>query len=347
MPEQSPRCAIVVVREVRSQMPEPLSDRPSEDLLRNLIGRLAKAKLKLIRQALLQHFSLKNTRQTWPATFPEALGPADTWLVIVGSKRLLARQILQRFPHHTLFAEVFGGGANLVLQKPFDPAISEVYNDLNRELANLFWVIQNQFGDFYAKLFWSVRARAIWEEWKQIEASSLDRVTRAVRYFYLLRTSFSGKQDFASFAVNYDRQNRKILVPPLSALYKVHHRFQRVLIEALSYEEFIPRYDRPGVLFYLDPPYEVTATDSSYYAYSWPLPEHGKLRKVLEDVKGKWLLSYNDSPRIRQLYADFIIEQLPTSYSVGSPRGSRKSVFELLIRNYDLQKQGELDKFLD
>jgi DNA adenine methylase len=54
-------------------------------------------------------------------------------------------------------------------------------------------------------------------------------------------------------------------------------------------------------------------------------------------------LSYNDCPFIRELYKDFIIEEVTTTYSIaGKPtRGN-----ELLIRNYELEPKEEQPSLL-
>jgi site-specific DNA-adenine methylase len=38
-------------------------------------------------------------------------------------------------------------------------------------------------------------------------------------------------------------------------LADIHERLAGVVIEQLPFDQFIARYDRPGMLFYLDPPY--------------------------------------------------------------------------------------------
>jgi DNA adenine methylase len=44
-------------------------------------------------------------------------------------------------------------------------------------------------------------------------------------------------------------------------LADIHERLAGVVIEQLPFDQFIARYDRPGMLFYLDPPYWGCETD--------------------------------------------------------------------------------------
>ncbi|HOI28107.1 MAG TPA: hypothetical protein PKZ15_11775, partial [Paludibacteraceae bacterium] len=59
--------------------------------------------------------------------------------------------------------------------------------------------------------------------------------------------------------------------------------------------------------------------------------QHEELAKALKQIKGKFLLSYNNDPYIKQLYDGCIIEEVETQYSVS---GAFQTETELLIRNY-------------
>jgi len=57
-----------------------------------------------------------------------------------------------------------------------------------------------------------------------------------------------------------------------------------------------------------------------------------RLRDVLSGLKARWLVSINNVPEIRQLFADFNIREVKTSYSINSSKNI--PVTELLITNY-------------
>jgi DNA adenine methylase len=52
----------------------------------------------------------------------------------------------------------------------------------------------------------------------------------------------------------------------------------------------------------------------------------------LKGLKGKFLLSINDHPEVKRLFADFEIRKVPIRYSIHG--GTRKQIEELLISNY-------------
>lgn len=59
-----------------------------------------------------------------------------------GGKFRLASWVISHFPKHTCYTEVFGGAAGILLQKP--RAYSEVYNDLDGDIVNLFAVLRSE-----------------------------------------------------------------------------------------------------------------------------------------------------------------------------------------------------------
>ena len=78
----------------------------------------------------------------------------------------------------------------------------------------------------------------------------------------------------------------------------------------------------PEAFAYLDPPYDVPNL------YRTDPFDHERLAKVLRE-RSNWLLSYNDTPRIRALYEGWC-EILPVSWAYGMNRSKQSN--EVLIR---------------
>ena len=76
-----------------------------------------------------------------------------------------------------------------------------------------------------------------------------------------------------------------------------------MVIENKDFEKLIRHYDRPESLFYCDPPYHCT---EGYYSNigedGFTEKDHIRLRDALMSIQGKFLLSYNDDPFVRELY---------------------------------------------
>jgi DNA adenine methylase len=84
--------------------------------------------------------------------------------------------------------------------------------------------------------------------------------------------------------------------------------------------------DDTTAFIYCDPPYY--KTNNSGYKHKTLYPN--ELARALSRCRGKWLVTYNDHPVVREAFKDYRITTIPTSYSVG---GS-KPVVELVIANY-------------
>lgn len=102
-----------------------------------------------------------------------------------------------------------------------------------------------------------------------------------------------------------------------------------VYMENRSFDEVIPRYDSMDTFFYCDPPY----LQLSGYMYKFTMEHHLKLRELLSNMKGKFLLSINDHPMVREWYASFHMEEVETRYTM-SKQSNKYRAKELFISNY-------------
>ena len=81
-----------------------------------------------------------------------------------------------------------------------------------------------------------------------------------------------------------------------------------------------------GALFYCDPPYHKT---EKYYDAEFKQSDHERLNLCLNNIKGRFILSYNDDEYIRELYKNFNIIAVERQNNLSS--GSFK---ELIITNF-------------
>ncbi len=92
-----------------------------------------------------------------------------------------------------------------------------------------------------------------------------------------------------------------------------------MVIESLGWEAFIDRYDRPQTLFYLDPPY--WGSEDDYVRGLFPRSEFEKLAERLRQMRGRFILSINDVPEIRAIFAGFDMEEVRLDYRVAGGKG--------------------------
>lgn len=94
------------------------------------------------------------------------------------------------------------------------------------------------------------------------------------------------------------------------------------------------RYDAEGTFFYIGPPYY--GRENYYGEGIFGKEDFGKPSQHLAGIKGRFLLSINDTPEIREIFGGFEMLEVPAKYSVGG--GAReKAVTELLFANYPLK----------
>tara|TARA_R100001086_G_scaffold92587_1_gene45904 strand:+ start:317 stop:1141 length:825 start_codon:yes stop_codon:yes gene_type:complete len=111
---------------------------------------------------------------------------------------------------------------------------------------------------------------------------------------------------------------------------KYKQYMKNTLIKNNDFENVIKKYDNKDSFIFLDPPYE----ESNVYKFEKDVLE--KLSKILKTIKGKFLLTVNDSRRTRLLFKDYNIipiEVKGSAYKSGSNIGKKKRN-ELIIKNY-------------
>jgi len=90
----------------------------------------------------------------------------------------------------------------------------------------------------------------------------------------------------------------------------------------------IEKYDRPGTLFYCDPPYFGTTG----YGNDFALDQYDLMAKLARSIAGKMIISVNDIPEMRQAFDGLCMRELKTTYT-NSASKKHKSSNELLIAN--------------
>ncbi|MCG9025474.1 DNA adenine methylase [Laribacter hongkongensis] len=247
--------------------------------------------------------------------------PLVPWL---GGKRRLAKYILPKFRNHTCYVEPFCGAAALFFMK--EPAKVEVINDINGELVNLCRVIKHHPEEFARQFKWALSSRQMFK-WMQITPEeTLTDIQRAGRFYYLQKLCFGAKvesQTFGTAATAPPRLNLLRLEEDISA---AHLRLSRTYIEHLDWSAVIRKYDRPGTLFYCDPPYWGTEG----YGVQFGFAEYQLLAELARSIQGQMIISVNDIPEMREVFSGMAFDAVEIAYTVGN--GRRKSG-ELIIGN--------------
>jgi DNA adenine methylase len=256
----------------------------------------------------------------------------------VGGKNAEADYLATLLPEHSCYVEVFGGGASVLLAKR--PSEVEVYNDLNGELVNFFRVVKERPAEFKAAWRWCLVSREEFCALRDSSLEELDAIQRAYRFMYLNRVGFSGEMSKPSFGVT--ARDESLLVTWLENLEVwvngLHNRLKRCYIENQGFYSLINQWGtsvtgKRGQVFFLDPPYFETR---EYATGTLTEEDHRKLATTLGGLKERFLLTINDHPTIRALYAGCHLMERTKQYSISKSAEARKEYAELIISNYTL-----------
>ena len=283
----------------------------------------------------------------------------------VGNKSSILNILYAVFPlQYGRFVDVFGGSGSVLLGKEQVDSF-EVYNDYDRNLVNLFHCMKERTMATIREIgfcnlnsredFNSVKKFFEFEEFKDDfyreellltelmfpppEANELNEirtritkdydVRRAAMFLKLLRYSYSsGCKSFASQPFDI----RKLF----ELIKQLENRMANVVVENQDFETLIKHYDRQDTFFYADPPYFST---EDMYAVGFNWNDHVRLKDTLSKIQGKFLLSYNDCPEIRELYKGFSMLDFSRTHSMAQRYEAGKEFKELLISNYDLYER--------
>jgi DNA adenine methylase len=249
--------------------------------------------------------------------------PFFSWM---GGKRRLAKEILPEFPEHECYVEPFCGGAALFFMKM--PTKVEVINDVNGDLVNLYRVVQHHLEEFVRQFKWALISRKMFEWLDDTPTETLTDIQRAARFYYLQQMSFGSKIQGRTFGTATTTAPKLNLLRMEENLSQAHLRLSRTFVEHLDWQACIKRYDRPHSLFYLDPPY----WETTGYGVDFPFENYQAMAELARTVKGKMIISINDHPDIRKVFAGFRMKEINLRHTVGGRGG--KEAGELVIFNW-------------
>lgn len=224
-----------------------------------------------------------------------------------GGKWILADWIISHFPPHRIYVEPYGGAASVLLQK--DRAPSEVYNDLDSSVYNLFRVMRDDYLKLARKLKYTPFSR---EEFYAAYEPTDDPVEAARRLLVRSWMGRSGIGQWSNTGFITNTKAEKFIYDAENWVNWVNHacviaeRLQNVTIENRPAIDVITGHDTDQTLFYIDPPYPHETRTGGGYAHEMTSPEHQDLAECLQGVEGMVILSgyacelYDD-----ELYTDW------------------------------------------
>jgi DNA adenine methylase len=206
----------------------------------------------------------------------------------------------------TEVASVFTGGSSFEMSLS-KQGIKVFSNDVYEPLINYFKQQQNHQDELLSRIrTYLPITKSTYLDLKRTFNDGTD-LERAARFFVVNRSCFSGCMTGGFSGVRFTES----CIKPLD--------LTNMEFSCLDFERFIELHS--DTFLYLDPPY-----DQPNLYLSEPF-DHERLAAVLKERKN-WFMSYNDTPRIRELYAWCSIEKVEWAWSMNAKKQSN----EIIIR---------------
>lgn len=176
---------------------------------------------------------------------------ARTPLPYYGGKQRLAERIVTLMPRHTAYLEPFAGGAAVLFAKP--RAARETINDLDGQVMGFWRSLRNRPEELAAAIYATPYGRTEWELCSEPAGGDLEA---ARRFLVNVGQSFSRERSAWSAPTRRDGGWRPGTWSKLPAqLLVAADRLRGVCLECGDALQLISRWDLPGTVIYLDPPY--------------------------------------------------------------------------------------------
>jgi DNA adenine methylase len=242
----------------------------------------------------------------------------------IGGKSKIGKWLVDYYPQDMeIMTESFGGMMwcyfNMDLSK-YPNLKKIVYNDFNPLNYNLFKCVQNP--SELQRALDSIPVQQIGvsntpQEFKDrfveyqtevfnsgFTTNSPDYLT-AAKYVYVVTQVFSGSKPETSSFIDLKGNYRCKYLSFRDKLSKpdwVEH-FSRITdVENMDFEDLIIKYDSPTTFHYVDAPYY--KTENYYSNHDFDRQDHERLANVLQQVKGKFGMSYYDFPDLHTWFPE-------------------------------------------
>jgi len=263
-----------------------------------------------------------------------------------GGKYYMANDIINLFPKHRVYVEVFGGAGHILFKK--EPSAIEVYNDIDSGLYLFFKILrdENKANLLKQKLDLTPYSREEFYHCRDTWRDEQDDIEKVRKWYVTAMQSFSTNFSSWSHSKSTSRRGMSLAVSQWLGkiednLPKAVERLKVVQIENMDYKDLLKKYDGEDTLFYLDPPYIHKTRKMTYqYAHEMEDEQHEEMIDILLHIKGKAILSGYDNEIYNKLLNNGWKKVFLGEYDKRSEKAineSRSKGQEFVWINYDIQ----------
>jgi len=258
-----------------------------------------------------------------------------------GGKSRAVDTIARLIPYFDEFREPFlGGGSVFIYIKQRYPTKKFWINDLYSDLYMFWEMVQNDTDSLIAKVYEWKQKYTIGKELYHFLNINLDKfndLERATAFFVYNRITFSGTTLSGGYSEGaFKGRFTESSINRLNDLAKV---INNTMITNYDYEELL-NAEGENVFIFLDPPY-YSATKSALYGKNGHLHksfDHERFAVNMKKCQHKWLITYDDSEYIRNLFSFATVVSWNLTYGMRNiTDNSDQQGKELFIANYELR----------
>jgi len=245
----------------------------------------------------------------------------------VGSKRPILKVLKKHFPNdYNLYVEPFVGSGDVYFRLKKD-GVDAVINDIDKKLIkNGYGILKAGYSLDGIDKYEKVRSDKEQLQFQtdlvnKTQTNPLDRLGAEIYRTCGTFGSIADKKQLSPSNISSKLKKME--------LYKEYMKNTKLF--STDYKKIIKKYDKPNTFFFLDPPYE-----GSGNLYKDNVIDYEEMRDLLKSVKGKFLLTINDSPEIRRIFSPFnmIAINVPGQTRNAGEKAWQKDRKELIVKNY-------------
>lgn len=241
-----------------------------------------------------------------------------------GSKWNIAKQLVDLIPDHHSYLEPYAGSLAVLFNKP--PSPIETVNDLDSDVANLFWCIQKDSERLARLVMTTPFSREVYDQQFKESGKYASRFQKAAGFLIRCWQGHGFRTNGYKVGWKNDVQGRErayelwnwYRLPEW--IIEIAERLRMVQIENRPALEVIERFGYENVFMYLDPPYLLGTRNGKQYKHEMSDADHEELLKLILQSPAKIMISGYESEMYNEYLRGWEKKQFKSCAEHGTPR---------------------------